>query len=723
MRLFIFGRVQLAHVQEPLLLIERVVQFGEGVAHLEPADEELETLHVLGVPRLCFRQGRDIPRIVNDEGRLDQRGLDGAKQPLVNQIAPRCIRPRRQLTLPHRRGQFLCRGARRVVDPRDLEGCLAQRHPSPGRAEIDPLALVLNYGRAKDGLRSVRNHLLGQHHHVAVIEVGCVELQLSELGVVLVGDALVPEVVADLVDTLVHPHQQPLKIEFERYPQVEVLIELVVVRSERPGRGPAVDRLQDGRLYLEEAPVVEEAPQRAYGTCPNPEHLAHVSVGGQVRIPLPESLLDIGECRETHDLAVLLSLLDDRQRADRLGEHRDAIGQYAGLTAARTHHGALGPNEVSQVEVTLEHLKRILAQLLDAKEELDQSGPVVDVSEDDLAHRTDRANPARHRDARHLQCVRPIGLSGLQRCHRLGNRMRALHPMRVRLDARGPQPLQLLHPLMLKVRKFHLALAPVPKRTHAGHPGVFGVDHLQFRGCQLLDLDDPELQDTVGGVDLGRLPDLAPEERAPQRRLVGDLAPHRVGLGGADEVIGLGRTVALRDGYAAPQAHRVARHIALFDDDHARQQRLELHDAALNERLLIAGVLQLGILQQLPLREGAVKTPRHLLAFRRAKILQLLPLLRIALTGQERLLISHDFPLYLSPETQALRSLASMSPRVRFTAPTDWAPPLLAGSGVSKPTAREPDPTTTVAPHSAPAPPVHKRNTPRCGMARSRKVG
>jgi len=46
-------------------------------------------------------------------------------------------------------------------------------------------------------------------------------------------------------------------VELGRDPQVEVAVERVVMRDERPRGGAAVERLQNRRLELDEAGVVE----------------------------------------------------------------------------------------------------------------------------------------------------------------------------------------------------------------------------------------------------------------------------------------------------------------------------------------------------------------------------------------------------------------------------------------------------------------------------------
>ena len=93
-----------------------------------------------------------------------------------------------------------------------------------------------------------------------VVRVGLVPLEHRELGVVLVRDALVAEVLADLVDPLEPAHDQALEVELVGDPQEQVAVERVVVGHERARERAAVERLEDRRLDLEEAALVEPAP-------------------------------------------------------------------------------------------------------------------------------------------------------------------------------------------------------------------------------------------------------------------------------------------------------------------------------------------------------------------------------------------------------------------------------------------------------------------------------
>ena len=70
--------------------------------------------------------------------------------------------------------------------------------------------------------RNLLEHRFDPVHRVAVVGVRLVPLEHRELGLVLVRDALVAEVLADLVHALESADDEPLEVELGRDAQVEV---------------------------------------------------------------------------------------------------------------------------------------------------------------------------------------------------------------------------------------------------------------------------------------------------------------------------------------------------------------------------------------------------------------------------------------------------------------------------------------------------------------------
>ena len=127
-----------------------------------------------------------------------------------------------------------------------------------GAKSISTLA-ALDLGRPQHPLGDLGDQQLEVVRGLLVVGVGLVPLEHRELGVVLVRDALVAEVLAELVDAVDAADDEALEVELGRDPQVEVAVEGVVVGGEGPRQGAAVERLQDRRLDLDEAVLVEPA--------------------------------------------------------------------------------------------------------------------------------------------------------------------------------------------------------------------------------------------------------------------------------------------------------------------------------------------------------------------------------------------------------------------------------------------------------------------------------
>ena len=117
------------------------------------------------------------------------------------------------------------------------------------------------------------HELLAARRDVVVVRVRLVPLEHGELGVVLGREPLVAEVLADLIHALEPAHDQPLEVQLGRDPQVEVAVERVEVRRERARRRAPVQRLQRGRLDLDEPVLVEEAADLRDHAGARDEHL------------------------------------------------------------------------------------------------------------------------------------------------------------------------------------------------------------------------------------------------------------------------------------------------------------------------------------------------------------------------------------------------------------------------------------------------------------------
>ena len=259
------------------------------------------------------------------------------------------------------------------VDPRPRLDRAAQRLPVPRR--LEPVHA--------DGTRHGGDELLAARGDVLVVRVRLVPLEHGELGVVLEGDALVAEVLADLVDALQATHDQPLEIQLGGDPQVQRAVELVVVGRERPAHPAAVDRLQDRRLDLDEARGVQEPPDLRDDARARDEQLARLLVRHQVELALAVAGLDVGQP------VVLLG-----RRQQRLREQRPVVDLQRQLAAAGPEDRAIGADQVAEIEPH-QPVQRVLPEHVRAGVQLHAPRAVDEVDEGRLALPAARGDPAR----------------------------------------------------------------------------------------------------------------------------------------------------------------------------------------------------------------------------------------------------------------------------------------------------------------------------------------
>ncbi len=293
---------------EPGLLLGRIGQLGEGVGQLHAGDHQLEAGRFLGRSGGRLGQGRDVLGRIDDKRRLDE----GLLHPLVEDDVQGPPVSQRLLL----RGQALGVGddPGPVVEGLGRQAAalgqgLAEPEPAERPLQGDDLIAVGKLVLAQEVGAEAAENLLGQVHHVVIVPVSFVELEHRELGIVLGVDPLVAEIAVDLVN-LFHPaDDQALEIELRGHPKVQVEVEGVMVGDERPGQGPAGQRLHHRRLDLDVAAAVEKLPEPGDDRAPEAENLSHLGIHDQVEIAPPLA-----------DLGVLEAVPFLRQRVKTLGQ-------------------------------------------------------------------------------------------------------------------------------------------------------------------------------------------------------------------------------------------------------------------------------------------------------------------------------------------------------------------------------------------------------------------
>ncbi len=183
-----------------------------------------------------------------------------------------------------------------------------------GAREVECRAVPLQRGGAGGVLHHASYHRLGQAHHVGVVGVGLIELQHGEFRIMGPVHALVPEVVADLVDPFQPAHQQSLEIQLVRDAEVERHIQRIVMGDERARRRTAIERLQNRRLDLQKAEFVEKAADPGDRPGSEPENVSDLGMHREIGVSLAVADLGIGQTAEGALTLVRCLGLSSRQR-------------------------------------------------------------------------------------------------------------------------------------------------------------------------------------------------------------------------------------------------------------------------------------------------------------------------------------------------------------------------------------------------------------------------
>ena len=410
-RFLVAGALARHLLAEPGGLVVGIVQLGESVRQLAPADEELEAVGDERVRVVAPRERRDFRRVGIDEGRLGQAVLRGLLEDLDLQLAGTVrgvgLDPEPRADLP----QVIGIPQPRPLDARvEVHHEVLDRHAAERGAEIVGLSLVGNPPRAEHRVRDALEDALDQVHQVAVIRVGLVELQHRELGVVLRRETLVAEIAVDLVHALEAAHDQALQEELRRDAQVHVQVERVVMSHERTCHGTARYDLHHRRLDFHEVQCVEEAPQVLDDPRSRAEHRPALLVYDQVHVALPVALLDVGQP---------VPLV--RQRTQRLDQQSQPFDAHRQLSGPGLEQHALGAQHVADVPA-LESLVD-LAERIALQEELDLAAAILELREARLAHHPLEQHAARDRDTGRVGFEPLVGPVAVGQVQLLGGRI------------------------------------------------------------------------------------------------------------------------------------------------------------------------------------------------------------------------------------------------------------------------------------------------------------
>ena len=312
---------------------------------------------------------------------------------------------------------------------------MAQRHAPERRRHVDRVLAERQLRRPDHLHRHRRQQLLGERHQPLVVHVRPVELEHRELGIVLRRDALITEVTIDLEDPFDAADGEPLQVELRRDAQVELHVERVVMRHERPRQRAAGDLLHHRRLDFEEAVRLQELPDRRHRGRANLEHPAHVGIDDQIEIALAVA-----------DLDVLQAVPLLRQRQEALGEELQRRRPDRQLVRLGAKQVAADADLIAEVE-QLRQLIVALAERVLPDVDLDARAAVGQHEKAGLAETADAddAPGGDGVDARRLELGGGLGRVAVDE---LRHRMRGVELVRVRGKAEARDRLEVRFPLL-----------------------------------------------------------------------------------------------------------------------------------------------------------------------------------------------------------------------------------------------------------------------------------
>ena len=151
--------------------------------------------------------------------------------------------------------------------------------------------------------------------------------------------SLVAKILTELPDFLQAADDQPLEVQLIGNPQIQIGVELVVMRDKRHRRAAAVQRLQDRSLDLDKPLLGQELPDDGDDAGTELHRLADVGVDDQVDIALAVAGLLVGQ-----------AMIFFRQRVKRFGEKLKRIHGYRLFAGAGDKQGAGQADDIPQVK-------------------------------------------------------------------------------------------------------------------------------------------------------------------------------------------------------------------------------------------------------------------------------------------------------------------------------------------------------------------------------------
>ena len=231
-------------------------------------------------------------------------------------------------------------------------------------------------------------------------------------------------------------NHQPLEVQLQRDPQIQIDVERVVMRDERPRRRAAGDRVQHRSLRLDVALLAERLPYRADDSRPLQQSVEHPLVVDHVDVTVPQEHLDVAR--------TVKLLRRSRQRFAQQRELFDENRLFAGLGDSQP---TVDSDDVAKIEL-LDRLPRFLRHVFHRDHQLDAAGRVLNVKELQLATIVLQHDPAR--DANSFAIGAEFGRTFLTSTR---NRHVPIKPLSPGIEPKCLQPVQLFQTSRLQAMR------------------------------------------------------------------------------------------------------------------------------------------------------------------------------------------------------------------------------------------------------------------------------
>ena len=375
-------------------LVDGIVQLRVGVGHLPSVHEELKPLHVVRILGLPFRQRGNLNRVIHDEGGLNQMLLHiGLEEQIENisLLVPLLIF---DMMLLRGRPGFLQGMDFVEIHPGILLYGVLHGNPGEGLAKVHFHAVVDDPGGAEHFLGHMAVHVFRQVHHAVIVRIGLVKLHQGEFRIVPGVQPLIPEYASDLVHAFQPADDQPLQIQLQADPQLEILVQGVEMGFEGAGRRAAGVCDQHGGFDLHETLAVQEAADGAEDPGPLDEGILAVRIHDQIHVPLAVPQIHI---RQPVELL--------RQGLERLAQQGEGNGVHRDFSGFGFENRSADADDVADV-ILLEGRVGLLAHRVPGHVHLHHSLQILHVAEARLAHDALGHQPSGDRDLASLQGIK-----------------------------------------------------------------------------------------------------------------------------------------------------------------------------------------------------------------------------------------------------------------------------------------------------------------------------